>query len=223
MHNTIRQRRISTIFTTQASLLYLSTAETLQPSHELSHSKRQELAYNLCIAALLGDKIYNLGELLNHPIMESISSDPEYEWLSQFLNTLSNGDFEQFDKLSQERVPHVPVLSAHESFLRQKICLMTLVESVFVKNIRTLTFQDIATATHLPKDNVEHLVMRSISLGLLKGSIDQINELVTVSWVQPRIINGDQINKMKQRLVEWNDEVSSLGKKIEERGRGIWV
>ncbi|CUS23435.1 LAQU0S10e00320g1_1 [Lachancea quebecensis] len=205
------------------SLLYLSTAETLKSYHELSPVKRQQLAYNLCIAALLGDKIYNLGELLNHPIMESISSDPQYEWMSQFLQTLSNGDFDQFDKLSKERVPHVPILSAHESFLRQKICLMTLVESVFVKNIRTLSFDDIASATHLPKDNVEHLVMRSISLGLLKGSIDQVNELVTVAWVQPRIINGDQINKMKQRLVEWNEEVSSLGKKIEARGKSIWV
>lgn len=205
------------------SLLYLSTAETLKSYHELSLVKRQQLAYNLCVAALLGDKIYNLGELLNHPIMESISSDPQYEWLSQFLQTLSNGDFDQFDKLSKERVPHVPILSAHESFLRQKICLMTLVESVFVKNIRTLSFDDIAAATHLPKDNVEHLVMRSISLGLLKGSIDQVNELVTVAWVQPRIINGDQINKMKQRLVEWNEEVSSLGKKIEARGKSIWV
>ncbi|SCU95087.1 LADA_0G13366g1_1 [Lachancea dasiensis] len=205
------------------SLLYLSTAESSQSDQEFSDIKRQELAYNLCIAALLGDKIYNFGELLNHPIMESISSDPQYEWLFQFLNTLSSGDFKKFDELSKERVPQVPVLSTHESFLRQKICLMTLVENVFVKNIRTLSFDDIATATQLPKDNVEHLVMRSISLDLLKGSIDQVNELVTITWVQPRIINADQINKMKERLVEWNEEVSKLGEKIESRGKSIWV
>ncbi|SCU89038.1 LANO_0D03752g1_1 [Lachancea nothofagi CBS 11611] len=205
------------------SLLYLSTAETMQATQDFSNVRRQELAYNLCIAALLGDKIYNFGELLHHPIMESISTDPQFNWLFQFLNTLSNGDFDKFDKISKDRVPQVPVLSTHESFLRQKICLMTLVESVFVKNIRTLSFEDIATATHLPKDNVEHLVMRSISLGLLKGSIDQVTELVTVTWVQPRIINADQINKMKQRLVEWNQEVSKLGEKIEARGKSIWV
>ncbi|CEP65064.1 proteasome regulatory particle lid subunit RPN9 LALA0_S20e00254g [Lachancea lanzarotensis] len=205
------------------SLLYLSTAEASRSVPEFSFLRRQQLAYDLSIAALLGDKIYNFGELLHHPIMESISSDPQYEWLFQFLNTLSSGDFDQFDKISRQRVSQVPILSTHESFLRQKICLMTLVESVFVKNIRTLSFQDIASATHLPKDNVEHLVMRSISLGLLKGSIDQVQELVTVTWVQPRIINADQINKMKQRLVEWNSEVSNLGRKIEARGKSIWV
>ncbi|SCV01087.1 LAME_0G13960g1_1 [Lachancea meyersii CBS 8951] len=205
------------------SLLYLSTAEASRSAQEFSFLRRQQLAYDLCIAALLGDKIYNFGELLHHPIMESISSDAQYEWLFQFLNTLSSGDFDQFDKISKERVPQVPILSTHESFLGQKICLMTLVESVFVKNIRTLSFQDIAAATHLPKDNVEHLVMRSICLGLLKGSIDQVHELVTVTWVQPRIINADQINKMKERLVEWNEEVNKLGEKIESRGKTIWV
>ena len=108
-------------------------------------------------------------------------------------------------------------------FYDKKICLMTLIETVFVKNIRMLSFEDISKATHLPKDNVEHLVMRAISLGLLKGSIDQVNELVTISWVQPRIISGDQITKMKDRLVEWNDQVEKLGKKMEARGQSIWV
>lgn len=205
------------------SLLFLSTSDFAESPYTFTLLERQQLAYNLSIAALLGDKIYNFGELLQHPIMASISQDPQYEWLFQFLNTLSEGNFEQFDKLSRERIPQVPILSQHESFLRQKICLMTLVESVFARNIRTLSFDEIAVATQLPKDNVEHLVMRSISLGLLKGSIDQVDELVTITWVQPRIINANQINKMKERLVQWDEEVARLGEKIQARGKSIWV
>lgn len=203
------------------SLLYLSTLdskESLIPPEE-----EQQLAYNLCIAALLGDKIFNFGELLNHPIMKTISEDKDYEWLFQFLNVLSKGDFDQFDILSRTQLSKVPILSEHESFLRQKICLVSLIESVFGKSIRTLSFKEISNATRLSKDDVEHLVMKSISLGLLKGSIDQIEELVTITWVQPRIINNDQINKMNERLVEWNDQVTNLGLKIEARGKGIWV
>lgn len=205
------------------SLLYLSTVDPQDAPYTFTDLEKQQLAYNLSISALLGDKIYNFGELLNHPIMTSIEEDPQYEWLFQFLNALSNGDFAQFEKLSRERIPQVPILSQHESFLRQKICLMTLVESVFAKSIRTLSFEDIAVATHLPKENVEHLVMRSISLGLLKGSIDQVNELVTITWVQPRIINDEQVNKMRGRLIEWNDQVAKLGENMEARGKSIWV
>ncbi|AMD21651.1 HFL205Cp [Eremothecium sinecaudum] len=203
------------------SLLYLSTLDPSMPM--LSAAEQQQLAYKLCIAALLGDKIYNFGELLQHPIMSSIAGDPQYQWLFQFLHALSVGDFDQFSKLSQERIPQVPILAKNESFLRQKICLITLVESVFAKSIRTLSFDDIAKATHLHKDNVEHLVMKSISLGLLKGSIDQVEELVTITWVQPRIINEEQITKMRVRLMDWSEQVTQLGKHIEAAGQTIWV
>lgn len=204
------------------SLLFLSTMDK-EHEKDLTSKENKDLAYDLSIAALLGDKIYNFGELLQHPIMSSISNDSQYEWLFQLLHTLTSGDFEKFDSLINLQIAKTQILAKNESFLRQKICLMTLVESVFSKNIRTLSFEDIAVATHLSKDNVEHLVMRSISLGLLKGSIDQVNEIVNITWVQPRIINFDQIKKMNERLIEWDDQVKKLGEKLESRGKSIWV
>lgn len=205
------------------SLLNLSTMSSLEKQQETDVQVLKDLAYKLSIAALLGDKIYNFGELLNHPIMNSIVSDPQYKWLFDLLNASSCGDFNKFDTLIGVQIPKVPILAENESFLRQKICLVTLVESVFTKNIRTLSFDDIASATHLPKDNVEHLVMRAISLNLIKGSIDQVNELVSVTWVQPRIINNEKISRMKDKLVDWNEEVARLGEKIDARGKSIWV
>ncbi|CCD26337.1 proteasome regulatory particle lid subunit RPN9 NDAI_0H01630 [Naumovozyma dairenensis CBS 421] len=217
------------------SLLYLSTLndnENENGNESSSSSFLNEIdwkncAYDLSIAALLGDKIYNFGELLNHPIMSNILNDPNYQWLLNLLNSLTNGDFNKFDNLIKHdenlKKSSNSILLKHEDFLRQKICLMTLIETVFAKNIRTLTFNDISVATHLPEDNVEHLIMRAISLGLLKGSIDQVNQLVIITWVQPRIINFDQIDKMKNRLVEWNEQVKALAEKMEEKGKPIWV
>lgn len=48
--------------------------------------------------------------------------------------------------------------------MRQKICLMALIESVFKRGAydRTLSFQTIAEETRLPKDEVEHLVMKGL-------------------------------------------------------------
>lgn len=205
------------------SLLYLSTIDQGEIQQQVNLSENRQLAYNLSIAALLGDKIYNFGELLNHPIMGSILTNPTYKWIFDLLNALTIGDFNKFDNLIGVQIPKEPILAEHESFLRQKICLMTLVESVFAKNIRTLSFDDIAQASHLPKDNVEHLVMRAISLGLLKGSIDQVNELVNITWVQPRIINSGQISRMRDILVDWDSEVTKLGEKIAAHGKSIWV
>lgn len=205
------------------SLLYLSTVDQQEFQQEANIEENRELSYNLSIAALLGDRIYNFGELLNHPIMATIAKDPQYKWIFDLLNALTLGDFNKFDNLIGVQIRKVPILAEHESFLRQKICLMTLVESVFAKNIRTLSFDDISSASHLPKDNVEHLVMRAISLGLLKGSIDQVNELVIITWVQPRIINDAQISKMRDIIVDWDSEVTKLGEKIAAHGKSIWV
>lgn len=57
-----------------------------------------------------------------------------------------------------------PILQENYAFLRQKICLMALIESVFNRNAdsRTMSFQTIAEETRLPIDEVEHLVMKAL-------------------------------------------------------------
>lgn len=205
------------------TLLYLSTLDAKAGTEISSEEKKKQIAYNMAIAALLGDKIYNFGEMLQHPILEVIAKDPQYEWVFELLNALSSGDFNKFGDLVKVQIPKISILADNESFLRQKICLMTLVESVFSRNIRILSFQEISDATHLPIDNVEHLVMSAISLKLLKGCIDQVNQTVSITWVQPRIIGGSQVEKMRDRLVSWNQEVTNLAEKMEARGKSIWV
>lgn len=57
-----------------------------------------------------------------------------------------------------------PILQENYPFLRQKICLMALIESVFKRDAydRTMSFQTIAEETRLPLDEVEHLIMKAL-------------------------------------------------------------
>ena len=57
-----------------------------------------------------------------------------------------------------------PILQENYPFLRQKICLMALIESVFKRGAydRTMSFHTIAEETRLPLDEVEHLVMKAL-------------------------------------------------------------
>ena len=41
---------------------------------------------------------------------------------------------------------------------------------------------------------IELLVMRALSLGLVKGSIDQIDSKIFISWVQPRVLDINQVS-----------------------------
>lgn len=48
-------------------------------------------AFFLGLAALLGEGIYNIGELLAHPILESLKGT-ENEWLMELLQAFNSGD-----------------------------------------------------------------------------------------------------------------------------------
>ncbi len=40
---------------------------------------------------------------------------------------------------------------------------------------------------------VEYVVMRALSLNLMKGRIDEVNQCVTLTWLQPRVLDLDQV------------------------------
>ena len=143
------------------------------------------------------------------------------------LHTLSQGDFNKFNQLTNTSVSKENGLDLDTEtllFLKQKICIMTLIELIFIENLRILSFTQIAEATRLTDNigDVEHLVMKAISLGLLRGSIDQVNQLVTITWVQPRIINLDQVAKMNQKLIHWDEDVKQLAQRMDQYGESIW-
>ncbi|TCD62542.1 26S proteasome regulatory subunit [Steccherinum ochraceum] len=191
------------------SLLYLACIELsdLEPEEQLSR------AHDLGLSAFLGDTIYNFGELLMHPILDALNGTP-HEWIKKLLFTFNEGNIGKFEALAP-LFPREPLLQEHYPFLRQKICLMALIESVFKRNAydRTMSFQTIAEETRLPPDEVEHLVMKALSLKLIKGSLDQVDQKAYITWVQPRVLSLEQIGQLSQRLSVWGEKLH----KVEDR------
>lgn len=52
------------------------------------------------------------------------------------------------------------------------------------------------------------------SLGLIKGSIDQVSETLHVTWVQPRVLDRDQIRQLADRLKTWTDKLQTVEQRI---------
>ncbi|KAK9470539.1 uncharacterized protein V1510DRAFT_422816 [Dipodascopsis tothii] len=190
---------------------------------DLPAAEQRERAYDLAVAALLGETIYNFGEILLHPVLESLRTG-ETAWLRDALFAFHSGDIPAFEALLPQMTT-LPILASSAEFLRQKICLMALIEAVFKRppSDRTLPFATIATETRLVLEEVEHLVMKALSLGLLRGSIDQVAQTVTITWLQPRVMTKDQIESMRQRLVDWDASVSQLSSWMEGVGKDIWA
>jgi 26S proteasome regulatory subunit N9 len=193
------------------SLLYLACIDV---EKGMLPEERLIRAHDLSIAALLADTIYNFGELLMHPILDSLNGN-EHEWLKKLMFTFNEGNIGKFEALAP-LFPKEPILQENYAFLRQKICLMALIDSVFRRNAndRTMAFQTIAEETRLPLNEVEHLVMKALSLKLIKGSLDQVEQKAVITWVQPRVLSREQIGGLARRLEGWVDRLKNVEEKI---------
>ncbi|KAJ1950241.1 26S proteasome regulatory subunit [Linderina pennispora] len=191
---------------------------------ELAPEDRVQRAYDLAIAALLSDNIYNFGDLLSHPIIDALKGT-EHEWMHTLLFAFNSGDIGKFESLVGN-LHSQPLLKQQEAFLQQKIRLMALIESMFKRQgtgTRRIAFEAIAAETRLPATEIEHLVMKALSLGLIKGSIDQVDQQVTVQWVQPRYLGKDQIRGLVDRLTQWEAKVKETANKMSQATPELFV
>merc|ERR1712194_61370 len=83
--------------------------------------------------------------------------------------------------------------------LRPKMCALALMELAFrkPKKQRRLTFAEIADHCRVGPKEVEFLVMKAMCANLIKGQIDEVEALVMVTWVKPRILDFTRIDLIR--------------------------
>ncbi|KAI3946567.1 hypothetical protein MKX01_014425 [Papaver californicum] len=190
-----------------SGLLYLAYT----PVESLSETFKLDLAFDLSLAALLGDNIYNFGELLAHPIIKSLLGT-KVEWLYYILQAFNSGDLVRYQELCvvhKAALSAQPALVQNENKLLEKINILCLMEIIFSRPAedRTIPLSIIAERTKLSVEDVELLLMKSLSVHLIEGIIDQVDSTVHVSWVQPRVLGITQIKSLRDRLDNWVDKV----------------
>lgn len=116
----------------------------------------QELAVDLCLSSMLGENVYNFGEILSHPVVRSLGSfsfwrrddgrqmsthaqieslrGTRFEWLIEVVDAFNRGDLNQYDRLCNKYADQLnsqPALVANERKLREKITVTALLEIIF--------------------------------------------------------------------------------------------
>jgi 26S proteasome regulatory subunit N9 len=114
-------------------------------------------------------------------------------------------------------------LVRYEETLYVKICLLALMEMTFQRSAtdRSLTFQDIASQTGLEEDKVELLVMKALAKGLVKGSIDQVAQVANLTWVQPRVLDKEQLKILVKKVNEFTTSINFMENMIETNASDI--
>jgi len=184
--------------------------------NSLSREEKIALSSDLALAALLGEDVYNFGELLQHPILASLQ-EAGLDWLLEMLKAFNLGEISKFEELFGKFSHLQEALARNQQFLLQKVRTLALVEMVFRRpsNDRSISFADIAEACQIGIREVEIVMMKSMALNLIKGQIDQVAETVHVTWVHPRVLETSQIENLLAKIDVWTENVKNAVQYLE--------
>jgi 26S proteasome regulatory subunit N9 len=57
--------------------------------------------------------------------------------------------------------------------------------------------------------------MKSMSLGLIRGMIDEVDRVVHIDWAQPRYLNKEHLKTMHKKMEEWELKMDNVIRLVE--------
>ena len=182
------------------------------PAEEMDPKLSVRYAQDLCLAALVSDKIYNFGEIVSLPIFNALKEDKSLSWLSDMLQAFNDGDIDKFNNVFADHKAEIQrkaALANNLPILKEKITLLCVMNLIFQRppSQRNIPFSEIAKATQLELKQVEWVLIRAMSIGLIRGVIDEVDQTVSVTYIRPRVLDKTQLLSLKNRLVEWSAAV----------------
>lgn len=207
----------------KSALLFLSYTQIEQ----LSLEDRYSLATDMALAAISSDEIYNFGEVIATPVLSALLNTPN-EWLYNLVTALHTGDIENFNTtVDTARVAYFqqPVLASRHEFIKQKVVLLCVMNIVFQRHShdRCVPFQDIASKSGVPLEQVEWVLMKAMSIGLIKGNIDEVSQHVNVTWVQPKTLTKPELSLLSEQLETWTEKVKTSLVTMEDHTPELYV
>jgi hypothetical protein len=120
------------------------------PHDDIPKDERKELSIKIGMAVLLGKKIYNIAELLDKEILNSLVGT-NFNWLYDLLQALGSGNIEAFEKCQKDNAEIISKFenltnASQEWELRMvKLRIIALLEHIFNldKDERSVTYETI--------------------------------------------------------------------------------
>ncbi|KAK8814608.1 26S proteasome regulatory subunit N9 [Blastocystis sp. ATCC 50177/Nand II] len=177
------------------------------PLASMTVEEKKIIVRDMLKCALLSQEVYSFGEILTPEIRE-VAAMGGYTWLYSLLMIVNKGEVAKWNEAKEL---YRSLMQEDESFqgkmdvVNEKVALLALLELVFHRPTteRVLSFTEIANCCQIQKDMIEYFLIRGASLGLFQCQINQIEEKVVFTWLQPRILDAEQISTMMTMLKNW--------------------
>jgi len=192
------------------------------PLPTLEASVQYQLAQDMCLAALTGKGIYDFGQIVYHPAeVLNVLKGTELEWLSTVMDVAVWGkvdEWKELQKVHKAEIERQPAFLGRMTFVDEKIALLALVHMVFERESgsKTITFEQVSERVKISVEQVELFLIRALALELIKGTMDQVEGTVDVTWVMPRVLDDANVAELAGRFKTWIDKTTSAREFMDE-------
>eukprot|EP00826_Nyctotherus_ovalis_P006721 TRINITY_DN1161_c0_g1_i10.p1 TRINITY_DN1161_c0_g1~~TRINITY_DN1161_c0_g1_i10.p1 ORF type:complete len:305 (+),score=114.11 TRINITY_DN1161_c0_g1_i10:442-1356(+) len=205
----------------QFALQYLAYT----PESRMKPEEKVEWSIKMGMAVLLGRSIYNIGELVEKDILKSLTNT-DYVWLYKLLQAMDNAKVSEFVREVEHhraQIESVPEIKESMEHIYVKIRILALLDLVFrrQKEDRTIAFGTVAQVTEVKEEEVEWLLIKAMSLDLVRGEIDQVDATVKINWVKPRILDPLRIQIVRDTVDKWKNKVQGILKDLEDNTKEL--
>ena len=134
--------------------------------------------------------------------------------------TLGRGQIAEFAaaiQRHQDFISRFPAIMKEMAYLDQKVRILAFLELLFNcgKDERCLSFTQLAERCMVQPNEVEMLVMKAMSLELVRGSIDEVGQTVQINWIMPRYLSMDHLQVLVGRIDDWELKMENIIRTVE--------
>jgi len=120
-------------------------------------------------------------------------------------------------------VSRFPAIVKEMTYLEQKVRIIAFLNMIFHcgKDDRCISFAKVSETCLVEVSDVEFLLMKAMSLELVKGNIDEVSETVEVTWIMPRYLNKEHLQVVSSRISEWERKMEGVITMLENKSNEL--
>jgi 26S proteasome regulatory subunit N9 len=146
------------------------------PVETLSADEQFQLATDMVLAALVGEGVYNFGEVIATPVLAALVGSPN-QFLHDLVIALNNGDIDVFNSIveaNREAYFSHEVLTNCHADIQQKVVLVAVMNIVFERHShdRSIPYATIANTAKIPLEQVRN--MRNMCLSCVSACVSPV-------------------------------------------------
>lgn len=204
---------------------YLSSFQYLAYEKNIPADEKIEICFKICASSLVGEKMFNFAELIEKDFFK-LMAQSKYDWIYNLVLSFNSSKVDQFLGMLNtyaNQISQVRVLSEKIDFLKLKIRIAALLDLIFQKNKseRTVTYKEIMDVCKVQLNEIEYVVMKALSLNLIKGSINEVEQKIVINWVQPKYLDKEKIAILDKRFENWIQRANKMLTEFEELGQPL--